>query len=169
LTFSYYSILLSNCVCVSGSDRSNTRSIDGLFIPPTVGLFFIPTIHHCECSNHFQSHASIARTHPRSASLVHTQNCPALDVQQTISIVYSSLLYGICHMTKIMFDLAVTAFFAHRVTVKASLLAPIRQSAADVSSIMSRVFLHIECAILFLLAQGCHNDIKKPSCLISCD
>ena len=27
----------------------------------------------------------------------------------------------------------------------------------------------IECAILFLLAQGCHNDIKKPSCLLSCD
>ena len=22
---------------------------------------------------------------------------------------------------------------------------------------------------LFLLAQGCHNDIKKPSCLLSCD
>jgi hypothetical protein len=28
---------------------------------------------------------------------------------------------------------------------------------------------YIECAILFLLAQGCRNDIKKPSCLISCD
>ena len=27
----------------------------------------------------------------------------------------------------------------------------------------------IACAILFLLAQGCHNDIKKLSCLLSCD
>ena len=27
----------------------------------------------------------------------------------------------------------------------------------------------IACAILFLLGQGCHNDIKKPSCLLSCD
>ncbi len=27
----------------------------------------------------------------------------------------------------------------------------------------------IECVILFLLALGCRNDIKKPSCLISCD
>ena len=26
-----------------------------------------------------------------------------------------------------------------------------------------------ECVIILLLAQGCHNDIKKPSCLISCD
>ena len=28
---------------------------------------------------------------------------------------------------------------------------------------------YIECVILLLLAQGCRNDIKKPSCLISCD
>ncbi len=28
---------------------------------------------------------------------------------------------------------------------------------------------YIECVILFLLVQGCRNDIKKPSCLISCD
>ena len=28
---------------------------------------------------------------------------------------------------------------------------------------------YIECVILFLFAQGCRNDIKKPSCLISCD
>ena len=27
----------------------------------------------------------------------------------------------------------------------------------------------IACAILFLLAQGCRNDIMKPSCLLSCD
>ena len=111
-------------------------------LPPSVCSFFIPTNHHCECSNHFQSHAKIARTHPWSASLVHTQNRPALDVQQTISSVYSPLLYGICHMTKIMFDLAVSAFFAHRVTVNAGLLAPICQSAAGVLSIVSHVFLH---------------------------
>ncbi len=28
---------------------------------------------------------------------------------------------------------------------------------------------YIECVILFLLAQGCRNDIKKQSCLTSCD
>jgi hypothetical protein len=80
--------------------------------------------------------------HPRSASLVCTQNCHALDVHQMISNVYSPLLYGICHMTKIMFNLAVTAFFARRVTVNVGLPVPIRQSAAGVLSIMSRVFSH---------------------------
>ncbi len=45
-------------------------------------------------------------------------------------------------MTKIMFDSAVTVIFAHRVTVNAGLLAPIRQSAAGVLSIVSHVFLH---------------------------
>ena len=142
--FSYYSILLGNCVCAIGSDRSSNHSIDDLSSPPSICLIFILTIRHCECSNDFQSRASIAiaKTHPRSASLVRTQNSPALDVQQTISSVYSPLLCGICYMTKIMFDLAVTAFFAHRVTVNAGLLAPICQSAAGVLSIVSHVFLH---------------------------
>ena len=91
-------------------------------------------------------------------------------------------------MTKIMFDLAVTVIFAHRVTVNAGLLAPTRQSAAGVLSIVSRVFLTLSgefhscyyyyyCShfydspliSLFLLAQGCCNDIKKPACLLSCD
>ena len=93
-------------------------------------------------------------------------------------------------MTKIMFNLAVTVIFAHRVTVNAGLLATICQSVAGVLSIVSHVFLHyrvisipiiivisplfydssfIACAILFLLAQGCRNDIKKPSCLLSYD
>ena len=45
-------------------------------------------------------------------------------------------------MTKIMFNLAVTAFFAHRVTVNVGLPVPIRQSAAGVLSIVSRVFSH---------------------------
>ncbi len=44
-------------------------------------------------------------------------------------------------MTKIMFDLAVTVIFAHRVNVNAGLLA-ICQSAAGVLSIVSHVFLH---------------------------
>ncbi len=47
-------------------------------------------------------------------------------------------------MTKIMFNLAVTVIFAHRVTVNAGLLAPIRQSAAGVLSIVSHVFLHYQ-------------------------
>ena len=45
-------------------------------------------------------------------------------------------------MTKIMFNLAVTAFFARRVTVNVGLPVPIRQSAAGVLSIVSHVFLH---------------------------
>ncbi len=110
--------------------------------PPTIGLIFIPTTHHCECRNHFKSHASIARTHPRSASLVRTHNRHALDVHQTISSAYSPLLYGICHMTMIMFNLAVTAFFAHRVTVNVGLPVPIQQNAAGVLSVVSRVFSH---------------------------
>ncbi len=125
---------------------------------------------------------------PRSASLVCTQNCPALDVQQTISSVFTPLLYGIWQMTKITFDFAVIAPLVQRVTVNAGLLAPTRQSAAGVLSIVSRVFLTLSgefhscyyyyyCShfydspliSLFLLAQGCCNDIKKPACLLSCD
>ncbi len=47
-------------------------------------------------------------------------------------------------MTKIIFNLAITVNFAHRVTVNAGLLAPICQRAAGVLSIMSRDFLHYQ-------------------------
>jgi hypothetical protein len=54
-------------------------------------------------------------------------------------------------MTKIIFDLAITVIFAHRVTVNAGLLAPIRQSAAGVLSIVSCVFLHYGVSPFLLL------------------
>ena len=57
-----------------------------------------------------------------------------------------------------MFDLVITAIFAHRVTVNAGLLAPIRQSAAGVLSIVSRVFFHYRVSpipIIIIIAPLC--------------
>jgi hypothetical protein len=95
-----------------------------------------------ECSNHSPSHALIARTHAPSASLGFTQNCPALDVLQTTSSVFSPLLFGIWHTTMKTFGCAIIAPLAHRATVNAGLLITTHQVAATVLSFVFLVFLH---------------------------
>ncbi len=87
----------------------------------------------------------------QSSSLVHTQNHPVRDVQSTIFSAFLPHLYGICHITTTQFDSVAIVPLAHRGTVNVVLLAPIRQSAANVFSIVSCVFSHSRVGIFALI------------------
>jgi hypothetical protein len=80
--------------------------------------------------------------HAPSASLVFTQNCPALNVSRKKSSVFSPLLFGIWHTTTKTIGSAVIAPLAHRATANTGLLITILQVAANVLSFVFRVFLH---------------------------
>ena len=68
-------------------------------------------------------------------------------VQRTIVIAFLPHLYGIFRITTTQFDSVAIVPLAHRGTVNVVLLAPICQIAADVFSIIFRVFSHSRVSI----------------------
>ncbi len=109
-------------------------------LPPSVCSFFIPTKHHCECNNHFQSHATIARNTeciPSSHSKSSCSRCSANDLQCVFPPSVRNMPHDKDHVR-----FSRKCVFCAQSHHHAGLLAPICQSAAGVLSIVSRVFLH---------------------------